>query len=71
MFGIGKGSDNLDGIMADVKKQGESSGLNPLGTALEVGRSSRQFKPVRKLGKHDAGDIVTEMTEKGFANAED
>lgn len=71
MFGIGKGSDNLDGIMADVKKQGESSGLNPLGTALEFDPTTGQFKTVPKLGKHDAGDIVTEMTEKGFANAED
>jgi len=67
MFGFGKGSNDLDGMMADVKKQGESSGLNPFGTALEFDPATGQFKTVSKLGGHDDGDIVTEMTEKGFA----
>lgn len=69
MFGVGKGSDDLDGIMSDVKEQGESAGLNPLGTALEFDPTTGQFKTVSKLARHDTGDIVTEMTEKGFANA--
>jgi len=67
MFGFDKGSDDLDGMMADVKKQSEASGLNPFGTALEFDPTTGQFKTVSKLGGHDNGDIVTEMTEKGFA----
>ena len=70
MFGIEKGSDNLAGVMADVKAQGESMGLNPLGTALEFDPMTGQFKTVPKLSSHNEGDIVTEMTEKGFAYAD-
>lgn len=68
MFGMGGKKNDLEGLMTDVKKQGKASSLNPFGTALEFDPSTGQFKSVSKLGSHGDGDIVTEMTEKGFAS---
>jgi hypothetical protein len=52
----------------DVKKQGENVGsLVPFGTNLEFDPATGQFKTTAKLAGSGDGDIVTEMTEKGFA----
>lgn len=68
MFGFGKQKVNeLEAFADEVKKQGESSGMNPFGKDLEFDPTTGQFKQVSKFGGHGGGDIVTEMTEKGFA----
>ena len=58
-----------DEFFEDVKKQGESTtALVPsFGTNLEFNPATGQFQTTSKLAGGDDGDIVTEMTEKGFA----
>ena len=66
MFGM------VDEKSADVaeaaKKQGERSALAGMfGSDLGFDPSTGQFKVVSKFGDRSDVDIVTEMTEKGFA----
>jgi hypothetical protein len=42
--------------------------LDPFGKDLEFDPATGQFKQVSKFGLRGDGDIVTEMTSKGFAN---
>ena len=67
MFGINKKNDDLAVFAEDVKKQGETSGFDPFGKDLQFDPATGQFKIVSKFGMHGDGDIVTEMTSKGFA----
>ena len=67
MFGIGKKSDDIVAFAEDVKKQGEATGFDPFGKDLQFDPATGQFKTVSKFGTHGDGDIVTEMTSKGFA----
>ena len=69
MFGFtSKKDDGIEAFAEDVKRQGETSGLDPFGKDLQFDPATGQFKQVSKLfGGHKDGDIVTEMTSKGFA----
>lgn len=68
MFGMGKKENDIEAFGEDVKRQGEATGLDPLGKDLEFDPATGQFKQVSKFGLRGDGDIVTEMTSKGFAN---
>lgn len=67
MFGFGKKSDDIEAFAEDVKRQGEASGFDPFGKDLQFDPTTGQFKQVSKFGGRGDGDIVTEMTSKGFA----
>ena len=67
MFGIGSNNNDIEAFGEEVKRQGEATGLDPFGKDLEFDPSTGQFKQVSKFGGHGDGDIVTEMTSKGFA----
>lgn len=69
MFGFSnKKDDSIEAFAEDVKRQGEVSGFDPFGKDLQFDPTTGQFKQVSKFfGRHKDGDIVTEMTSKGFA----
>lgn len=68
MFGIGENGNDIETFAEDVKRQGEAAGPDPFGKDLQFDPTTGQFKQVSKLfGGHRDGDIVTEMTSKGFA----
>ena len=67
MFGLGNKEDDLIAFADDVKRQGEATGADPFGKDLQFDPATGQFKQVSKLSRHGDGDIVTEMTSKGFA----
>ena len=67
MFGIGENGNDIEAFAEDVKRQGEATGPDPFGKDLQFDPTTGQFKQVSKLGRHEDGDIVTEMTSKGFA----
>ena len=66
MFGMGTAGKEAD-IAEAAKAQGERSALNPFGSDLGFDPVTGQFKVVSKFGDRSDVDIVTEMTEKGFA----
>ena len=68
MFGMGKKENDIEAFGEDVKRQGEATGLDLFGKDLEFDPATGQFKQVSKFGLRSDGDIVTEMTSKGFAN---
>lgn len=68
MFGMGKKENDIEAFGEDVKRQGEATGLDPFGKDLEFDPTTGQFKQVSKFGLRGDGDIVTEMTSKGFPN---
>ena len=68
MFGFGNKNDgDIEAFAEDVKKQGKAFGLDPFGKDLKFDPATGQFKQVSKFGGRGDGDIVTEMTSKGFA----
>lgn len=68
MFGFGNKKDGgIEAFAEDVKKQGEASGFDPFGKDLQFDPATGQFKQVSKFERRGDGDIVTEMTSKGFA----
>lgn len=55
----------LKGLGTDVKAQGEGNGLTDLVFDPETGT----FRTVAKGTHPESGEIVTRMTEEGFAGA--
>lgn len=56
-------ADFANAFGEEVRKQGEGKSLKK----LVFDPSTGQFRQASKLNPFAAGDVVTEMTEKGFA----
>ena len=67
MFGMGSNDNDIEAFAEDVKRQGEATGPDPFGKDLQFDPTTGQFRQVSKFGGRGDGDIVTEMTSKGFA----
>lgn len=63
MFGV-KYDENLGEFAEQVKEQGDGK---VMAKKLVFDPATGQFKTVSKLSPFSGGEVVTEMTEKGFA----
>lgn len=63
MFGM-KNEENLGEFAEQVKEQGDGK---VMAKKLVFDPATGQFKTVSKLNPFSGGEVVTEMTEKGFA----
>jgi len=67
MFGYDETTNEFTKFGEAVKEQGETSSHNPLGKKLVFDPKTGNFVVASKLNPFAAGDVVTEMTSKGFA----
>lgn len=63
MFGV-KYDENLGEFAEQVKEQGDGK---VMAKKLVFDPATGQFKTVSRLNPFSGGEVVTEMTEKGFA----